>query len=220
MSRVLDSSNLVKDRFNNPSPLFTQAVKYSLSTETSGQYDKRLLDITCEYVKTYYEINYAEPRDMRISWIINGFGNLKGLDLTTSAGPKMKLKYRIHTKEPLFVEDKPLFATKNTRPYYKVARTEAGRELLSDYFYYEENIEKGEPITIVCKDNAKVEFLPKEKVHKGKVRLFNEIDLSINMLLKKYFGHILESMITNHVDCIYAIGYNPYLDATHYNSEM
>ena len=135
--------------------------------------------------------------------------------MTTSAGPKMKLKHQIHTKKPLFTD-----LTDGHRPYYRFAETDASFELKTDFHNYETCIESGLPITIICKDNAKVELLPKEKVFKGKVRLFNEIDLSINMLLKKYFGCILESMITKHVDCIYAIGYNPYLDATHYAKEM
>ena len=89
-------------------------------------------------------------------WIINGFGNLKGLDMTTSAGPKMKLKHNVHTKEPLFID-----VTNNGRPWYLVASTKAGGELREDYYNYEASIENGIPITIICKDNAKVELLPK-----------------------------------------------------------
>ena len=128
LTHVTDASNLIRDRFNKPSPLFTQAVKYTLSTPTSGQYDQRLFNITCDYIKTYYEINYNKPRDINLCRIINGFGNLKGLDMTTSAGPKMKLKYLIHTKEPLFVNK-----TNNDKPWYVLNLPKASGELGEDH---------------------------------------------------------------------------------------
>lgn len=75
-------------------------------------------------------------------------------------------------------------------------------------------IQQGNAICVVVKDNAKVELLPISKVQEGKVRLFNEMDLSINMMLKAYFGAALNNVMKHHDTGMFCIGMNPYKDAT------
>ena len=221
LTNVTDTSALVRNIHGTPHPLLTQAVKYAKKTPEYGQgLDPQIAEMTLDHINTYYRLYYdVEPVPLKHGAIINGYGALQGFDMTTSVGMNIKMQHKIQIKRP---ENNPdvLFINKNKegeKPYYAInITTPAGKQLNADFDLYDRSIQNGIPICMIIKDNAKVELLPKEKVKKGKVRLFNEIDLAINMVLKKYFGRFVEKVIANHSQTMYAIGYNPYLDANYY----
>nr|QIJ25870.1 hypothetical protein [Warroolaba Creek virus 3] len=221
LTHVTDTSSLVKNTHGTPHPLLTQAVKYAKKTPEYGRgLDPQITELTLDHINTYFQTNYnVESTPLKLGAIINGFGALQGFDMTTSVGMNLKMQYKIHVKRP---EDNPdvLFVNRNKegeKPYYAInIDTPAGRQLNEDFNLYDKSIQNGIPICMIIKDNAKVELLPKEKVKKGKVRLFNEIDLAVNMVFKKYFGRFVEKVIATHSQTMYAIGYNPYLDANYY----
>jgi hypothetical protein len=220
MTHVKDTSKLVADKRGEFYPLFAQSVKYTKRTSTYGNYNTEIFDHVQESIKQYYNMHYGDPTELRIREIINGFEHVKGFDMTTSAGPKMKREFGINVKVPKTGQRNILFINLNEsdpqkKPYYVInTKTNPGNALMQDFHHYKGAIESGDPILLIIKDNAKVELLPREKVEEGKVREFNEMDLSVNAVLKSYFGGFLNSVIAKHHECIYTIGFNPYKEAT------
>nr|APG76656.1 hypothetical protein [Zhejiang mosquito virus 1]APG77951.1 hypothetical protein [Zhejiang mosquito virus 1] len=214
---VTDFSKLYPDTRGSYYPLFSQAVKYALSQQREESYDHVIDEHVTAFLKSYILKEYHSDKILKPHEIINGLKNLKPLDMSTSAGPKLKKFFNIHTKRPVGNEDVLFINTsKNAeKPWYVINKeTAAGGMLISDFSYYMSVIKQGQPICVVVKDNAKVELLPKEKVAQGKVRLFNEMDLSINMVLKAYFGAALDNVMAKHATTFFCIGMNPYKDAT------
>jgi len=220
MTHVKDTSKLIADRRGDFYPLFSQSVKYTKKTSTYGNFDKTIFEHVQDSIKQYYDMHYGDAKQLRLREIINGFEHVQPFDMTTSAGPKMKRDFNINSKIPKTGQYDVLFTNCNAsdpqkKPFYVInTKTNAGNALMQDFHHYTSAIEAGDPILLVIKDNAKPELLPKEKVEEGKVRLFNEMDLSINMVLKSYFGGFLNSIIDKHHECIYTIGFNPYKEAT------
>jgi hypothetical protein len=215
---VTDRSKLKVDLRGVYDPLYTQACKYAEKTEQYGKWDADIKDWTLHLIKQYYEVNYSDHayKILKPHEILNQWNLIKGLDMTTSAGPKMKM-LGVPSKRPpqnpdiLFVN-----ANKNrlnAPPFYHFSKTKEGNILKQDYNYYMRSVKEGIPPLMVCQDCKKVELLPKEKAT-YKLRLFNSVDLSINMVLKSYFGHYLNEIIAKKDECIYVIGQNPYADAT------
>jgi len=217
MENVKDDSDLYRDRKNRINPLFAQAVKYAEKLPTINTYDVKVDDYVTRIIKAYYDINYKAGDDLKLHEVINGCGNLKGIEMDTSAGPKFKKHFRIMTKRPTH-NPNVLFVNKNAdgeKPFYVINKeTSAGKELEHDYHMYMSSIKQGVAPLIISKDNAKVELLPRHKVEKGKVRLFNELDLTLNMVLKTFFGPMLDKVIAKHETEIFCIGTNPFVDAT------
>nr|AYQ66683.1 polyprotein [Kilifi Virus] len=216
--KVMKPDKLVKDKFGEPHTLWTQSVKYSHKEPLYNQFDPVVYKISLDIIKQRITRDYGAPMVMNLKENINGnnTNNNKGWDVTTSAGPLLKKLYAVHTKEPLF-ENKGQIGEK---PYYIFNKTPAALHTREMYEKYCEALESGTPIAIWCKDNRKVELLPSDKVTEGKVRLFNEIDFSVNLVLKKYFGHMLSKILDNHVEGPYKIGMDVYSEATFYNKMM
>nr|WFS39117.1 MAG: putative polyprotein [StochSlu_7 virus] len=215
---IMSPDKLIKDNKGIPHTLWTQSVKYTYKDPLYQQWDPVVKQITMDLIKQRYKRDYEPAKFMNLALNINGDGttNNKPWDMTTSGGPLLKKLYNIHTKEDLFINK----AKPDSRPFYVFADTPAAKHVREMYETYTASLESGTPISIWCKDNRKVELLPADKVHEGKVRLFNEMDFSVNMVLKKYFGHVLTDMLKNHVDGPYKIGMDVYSEATIYYRKM
>jgi hypothetical protein len=215
---LMSSDKLIKDNKGIPHTLWTQSVKYTYKDPLYQQWDPVVKQITLDLIKQRYRRDYEPAKYMSLNLNINGDGttNNKPWDMTTSGGPLLKKLYNIHTKEDLFINK----AKPETRPFYLFADTPAAKHVREMYETYTNALEQGNPISIWCKDNRKVELLPADKVHEGKVRLFNELDFSVNMVLKKYFGHVLTDMLKNHIDGPYKVGMDVYSEATVYYRKM
>lgn len=220
MTHVENTTKLIADKRGGFYPLFTQAVKYTNRTPSYGTWDKEIFNHVQESIKQYYDFHYGDVYTLRLREIINGVDHVQPFDMTTSAGPKMKRDFGINIKVPKTGKKDVLFVNLNEhdsqkKPFYRInTETTPGNTLMQDFHHYSSAIESGDPILLVIKDNAKVELLLADKVKEGKVRLFNEIDLSVNMVLKSYFGGFLNSIIAKHHECMYTIGFNPYKEAT------
>jgi broad-specificity NMP kinase len=215
---VKDFSALTPDNYGVFTPLWSQCLNYTLSTGEEGTFDPEICQAVESILSTEIEHLFPERSTLRLFGAINKYKHLNPLDMTTSAGTFNKLKYGITTKRP---KDNPNILFKDIgsmeNPVYEINRdTEAGKTLFNQIMTTIESIEKGIPPLNIIKDNAKVELLPKEKVENGKVRLFNELDLYMNMVYRMYFGNIVSTIFENHVTYPYAMGSNPYLDATPY----
>lgn len=204
---VDDTSNLAVDSAGKPSPLFTQCLKYDARPEP--HLDPRLFDEAVGLVMQECKFRYGQCRLLRTHEVINGVsgGALPPLDMTTSAGPLMKIKHGIHIKAPLFVTD--------SNQQLRFADTIPARTVRSHYIeFISALLGESLPPIIFSKDCAKVELLPEDKARKGKVRLFNEVDLSINLLLRKFFGMFQNKVQEQHRFSPIRMGQNPYILAT------
>jgi hypothetical protein len=220
LENVTDFKDLVKDRHGNYDTLFTQAVKFKQRTATFGQWDKDIDNHVNELLKQYFQLKYPDNSELDLNSVINGYGLVKPIEMETSAGIKMKLIYKVHSKRPKGNED-VLFKNLNAdnpmkKPYYVINAkdSEAAKALKNDYYAILNAWKEGKPYMSIIKDNPKAELLPKAKVAVGKVRMFNELNVADNMAYKAIFGTLLNQMFALHETEIYCVGMNPYLDAT------
>jgi len=202
---------MYKDVSGKPSLHLTQAIKNfkRLPFLLDPQEFEENAHITAQYVAQHLGTNHSL---LRTHEVINGILGepLKNMPLATSAGPYMKIKYKIQDKRALFdINSKP-----GAPVTYGFARTPAGKELAEDYYAGIHSIENGEAPVFMIKDNLKVELLPEEKILAGESRLFCECDLVTNMWLRRYTGSMTSAMVENHPWLGIATGMNPYLFPT------
>lgn len=211
MNRVTDSSALATDAYGHPDPLFTQCLKYD--KRQTPTYSPQTLDEACGLVMQDCVSRYGGCRFLRLHETLNGvFGHsLPPIDTRTSGGPLLKLVYKIHTKASVLTTVHDPTGTPNlvfaSTPAAKMVRHhfEAFKSALLD-----DNV----PPIIISKDCAKVELIDADKAQKGKVRLFNEVDFSINLLLRSLFGDFTSRIMDKHLDSPIRMGMNPYTSST------
>nr|AVD69111.1 putative polyprotein [HVAC-associated RNA virus 1] len=211
MDRVTDSSSLAITNKGHPSPLFTQCLKYD--KRALPTYSPQILDEACGLVMQDSVSRYGGCRFLRLHETLNGIQgrSLPPIDTRTSAGPLLKLVYKIHNKRPVLNTVK----TSNGRETLVFADTPAAN-MVRDHFtqYKAALLEDNIPPILFSKDCAKVELIDADKAAQGKVRLFNEVDFSINLLFRSLFGDFASRVMENHLDSPIRMGMNPYLAST------
>ncbi len=211
MHHVTDSSALVLDSEARPDPLFTQCVKYD--KRVGYGYNPDTLALAAERVMEDMYARYGDCRWLRMHEVINGVvdGALAGFDPTTSAGPLLKMTHEINNKLHLLKA-----APNEHRRVLCLDMSHPAAVMVENHYntYVRSLINGGPPPMVISKDCAKVELLDATKAAAGKVRLFNEIDFSINMVLKKFFGDLQNKVIDTHLDNPIKMGMNPYKAAT------
>lgn len=208
---VEDESALAYDSTGRTDPLFTQCLKYDKRVITC--FDPEIFESAVDLVSQDMEIRYGGCRWLRLYNVLNGIPNqpLAPLDPSTSAGPLLKITYGIHHKAPLFklVGD----SARRTLVFASQPASEMVR------FHYETYLDAlksgGPPPLIISKDCAKVELIDADKAKVGKVRLFNEVDISINLVLKHFFGDLCDKIMTQHEESPIRMGQDPLRCAQH-----
>jgi len=216
---VEDTSELAKDYFGNADPLWTQCVNYTMLHPNARKWNTDIFEHTQQLMTQKMAEDFGKPRRFTLYEVINGRNECKQLPWTTSAGSKLKLKYNIQTKRP-FANPSVLFEEYQQGMFKINTNTEAGAGLLEDYQLKKDAIMRSLPFAIIVRDNAKVELIPAEQAKKGKVRLFSELELADNMVLKSFFGYIQEIGQARHHKNDWQIGYNPYVDPVAIMKEM
>lgn len=213
MDYVEDTSKLAKSVFGKPAPLFSQCIKYDVNVKTS--LDDELFHYAVDLAVQDAKIRYPGCRVLRKHEVINGLYDapLQPLDLSTSPGPYVKLVYKLHNKQTIFKEAEMVGSGNKTLVFDM--ESPVGLEVSQHFIFYMDSIlNHNLPPIIISKDCPKVENIDEEKARAGKVRLFNEIDLSINMVLKAFFGDLLSKIIRDcNVNPI-RLGQDPFLTST------
>lgn len=194
-----------------PSPLLAQVKKYftGYPFQPKIQFFEHAVAMEGELFRIYFGTN---NKPLRLHEVINGIlgSSLKHLVMSTSAGPSMKINHKINFKEPLFVK------TQETPPVYGIrTSTPAGQKLCEDYNAIIDCWSAGKATTVVIKDNPKVEILDAEDVRVGKIRQFCELDLALNMALRKYFGSVFDKMAVTSNETPWKVAWNPYFMPHH-----
>lgn len=200
---------LPKDMKGTPSPLLAQTKKFFhphvISYDESIYLQAKAMHM--EMMKTYL----GSIRLLRNHEMINGIldGNLKPIDLSTSAGPYFKAVHRINTKRELFVNHNQ---GDNTKPQVLgYSRTPVGEELSIQVESIKEIWAQAQGVAVFVKDNPKVELLPVEDVEKeGKLRLFCEMDVALNLALRLVLGDYISKSHQFHHDLPSRLGFNPF----------
>nr|WFG77343.1 MAG: polyprotein [Insectivora picornavirus] len=91
-------------------------------------------------------------------------------------------------------------------------KAEMGPILEGAYTRRLETLKRGEQIPAVTVDIMKDERLPKEKVRKGKVRIFNPLPLDHTLVTRKYFTKFCAQMMEKHIDGEVSVGINCHAD--------
>lgn len=211
MNRVLDSSALAMDARGHPDPLFTQCLKYD--KRQNPTYSPQILDEACGLVMQDCVSRYGGCRFLRLHETLNGvYGHaLPPIDSRTSGGPLLKLVYKIHTKASVLSTIDTPTGDKNII----FASTPAATMVRHHYESYRRALlDDNLPPIIISKDCAKVELIDADKAKLGKVRLFNEVDFSVNLLLRSFFGDFTSRIMDKHLDSPIRMGMNPYVTST------
>jgi len=194
-----------------PSALLAQVKKYYMGMPFQPQ--ERYFEHAIGIEKQLFQIYFGtQNKPLRLHEVINGIlgSSLKHLVMSTSAGPSMKLQYKITNKNPLF------HMTQANPPVYGInINTPAGKKLSEDYYAIIECWSAGSPTTVIVKDNPKVEILDQDDVKVGKIRQFCELDLALNMALRRYFGSIFDKMAITSNETPWKISWNPYFMPHH-----
>lgn len=213
-TRGLPESTIVKlpiDSRYRASPLMAQAIKFA---------DSKTLDIDSEVfhhavaIQTdMYQFHLGELTLLRPAVAINGvLGEpLKPIVMETSPGPYLKKVYRMDNKRQLFVN---VNANDPTKPaWYVFSNHPAAKQLASDMDSIFHAWSNGIHTPVVIKDNPKVELLPREEVlQNGKIRLFCELDLAVNLVIRRLLGDFISKMQDNHMLSNCKTGVNFYRD--------
>ncbi|AAC58718.1 protein P1 [Acyrthosiphon pisum virus] len=209
---VTDTSELVKNGFGKPDPLWTQACKYG---RRNKNYDRHIFRHAVEMALDYNKMTYCAEKPFKFLTefeALNGRTEpfLSNVDITTSAGPYAKYFHNIYTKRDILDTE-----LADGKPIYKFAQNRAGQSI-RNHLKSQRNLLAvyGIPPCLISQDNAKVENIEKEKAQKGKVRLFNNVDPAVNAILKIMFGDWFSRAMAKSSEGYYAIGQNPYTTST------
>ncbi|UTQ50836.1 MAG: RNA-dependent RNA polymerase [Koper picorna-like virus 1] len=130
--------------------------------------------------------------------------------MSTSAGPYMKMLYKIQTKHDLFInynDDDP--AKPRVLGY---APTPAGRDLARQVEGILAAWDEQKAVALFIKNNPKVELLPIEEVEiNGKIRLFCELDVAANIAFRYILGDYISKCHQFHHQLPSRLGFNPYI---------
>lgn len=160
-----------------------------------------------------YQDRYGLLRKLRKHEAVNGVigESMDRIRFKTSAGAYLKKKFNVVNKRNLFYNVNDMDQTKP--PIYCFNETPAAVSVSSDYDLIIASLESGCPVMTVVKDNPKVELLPiMDVVDTGKVRIFQEVDLAMNLVLRAYTGDFINKQHEHHLDDSAKIGLNPYYD--------
>nr|QNM37809.1 hypothetical protein [Insect picorna-like virus 1] len=200
---------LPKDMRGVPSPLLAQTKKFFHPHKM--EVDPEIYSQATEMHKEMLRAYIGSVKHLRNHEMINGIleGNLKPIDLSTSAGTYFKAVHRINTKQSLFVNYNQNDKTKPQVLGY--ARTPAGEELALQVESIKAIWSEGKGVVVVIKDNPKVELLSIEDVEQeGKIRLFCEMDASLNLALRSILGDYISKCHQFHHQLPSRLGFNPF----------
>lgn len=209
---VKDASKLYSRIDGSPDPLFTQCLKYDRTRSIS--FDADTFDYAVHLVQQDLMSRYGNCRFLTLYNLLNGIPGepLAALETGTSAGPLLKLLFGINTKAPLLDVKEPYHGRRTL-----VLNDSDAARMVRDHFslFKDSLLTGGPPPLMISKDCAKVELLEASKAHAGKVRLFNEVDLSINLVLKYFFGDFQNKVMAAHEFSPIRLGQDPYRCASH-----
>jgi len=208
MAYVEDKTDVKLNALNEHMPLLSEVLKYGIKTTT---YDASTFEEAVNLAKDLFKFHYGDFKTLTEHEVINGFkdgrrGVLPSIAMNTGGGLFLKTVHNVHTKQSIFVNKG---TEANVR--YEFADNLAAQDVRNHYknsvkLFEEQNIT---PL-LLSQDTAKVEMLPAEKARKGKVRLFNVLDVSVNMFLKRIFGGLVAKIMKEDNDGWIAMGRNPY----------
>lgn len=212
MKYVTDDCSLARSAKGIPSPLFTQCLKYDARVPVN--FDTYIYEEAVGIVMQDCVARYGGCRFLRLHETLNGISeeSLPPIDTRTSAGPLLKILYGVQTKEPIFdvrtpERGRPTLVFREDCPPASMVRNHY-------YQYYNTLVNKFIPPIMISKDCAKVELIDADKAAAGKVRLFNEVDLSINLLFRSLFGQFSARVMDQHLSAPIRMGQDPYVAAT------
>lgn len=217
--KMLPTETIIKlprDSKYRPSPLMAQCLKFSKYNELN--INPEIFDQAKNIQLDLYRQNYGELSILRTAQAINGTfdGPLKSLVLETSPGPYIKKMYCMDNKRALFTDVNQNDPTKPT--WYVFSEHPAAKELRIHCDAIMDSWQTGVPTVVFIKDNPKVELLPKEKVlNEGKIRLFCELDLAVNIVIRRLIGDLTAKMQEFHYLTNAKLGINPYRDLHWYS---
>lgn len=217
LNYVEDTSKLAVDSCGIPSPLFTQCLKYDAREVPT--FDTDLFDEAAGIVMQDCVSRYSGCKILSLYESINGIRGrpLVPVDTTSSGGPLLKILYGIHTKGPVL---KPL-GSEGGSGMYPNTDIPAGKMVFDHYKEYRRALlEDCLPPLLLSKDCAKVELIDASKAREGKVRLFNEVDFSINLLFRSFFGDFATKVMEQHNEAPIRMGQNPYVTSTNIHRQF
>lgn len=166
----------------------------------SNMVSEREVSIVCDHMYESISTWKSQYKDMRVLnefEMINGYGILKPLDMTTSPGFPYVVVDNTNGKHPFFnmINDNPKqFEMKSlVRHMLEHRETEAREGKIVDTYFI---------------DTLKDEVRDLDKVAIGKTRIFQISPMDFNILLRKYFGTFISLCHSTYIDGEMAVGIN------------
>nr|QJI53504.1 MAG: hypothetical protein 1 [Riboviria sp.] len=208
---ITDTSNLVCNTSGRPDPGYTQILRITSKTPT---YNRDIFEHAVSLVGDQMLAWYGPVKFIRMYEVLNGTtdGILSPLDLDTSAGPLMKLMFKLNTKKPVF--DVRREGERNVMHFARNDFGETVESLATQTLNMLLDDNPDHQPLMVAQDCMKVENISADKASKGKVRIFNNVDLHNNLVLKVLFGDLTRKIMAEHHHAFFAIGQNPYITST------
>jgi hypothetical protein len=144
-----------------------------------------------------WQSSYKEMRVLTDDEMVNGYGLLKSLDMTTSAGFPYIVIDNSSGKNPYFeltcVDPKKYNMGHIVRKYVEHREFLARQGIIMETFFL---------------DTLKDEVRDLDKVIAGKTRIFQVAPMDFNMLLRKYFGTFISFCHSTYLEGEMAVGIN------------
>lgn len=198
-----------------PSLVGSQIMQYNDIIHWSPKHQEDL-NYVINYLKPIFLKNYAsvQHRPLTDLEVINGlyfqtrdplYGHLEGLDLDTSAGHYAKTVLKETKKRPFFtrMENK----TPSGKCIYNWASTDKARKMFTRVEITQDLAMSGVRNFSVVQDNLK-----REVTKKGKVRVFQSMDMSEIYLIRKYYGTTMAAIKKNHEEMPCQLGIDPIVE--------
>lgn len=153
---------------------------------------QHMYDTISSWVTVYSEMRILDNAEM-----INGYGLLKPIDMTTSAGFPYVVIDNTNGKHPYFEcigGDPKQYAMKPMLDYYITKRENLAKQgIIMETFFL---------------DTLKDEVRDLDKVIQGKTRIFQVAPMDFNILLRKYFGTFISMCHSTYLEGEMAVGIN------------
>lgn len=212
MNYVENVDALAVTSYGKSSPLFTQCLKYDARVEPC--FDPYLYEEATGIVMQDCFSRYGGCRFLRLHETLNGIPgrSLPPIETRTSAGPLLKVLFGVTTKAPLF----DVVSPEKGRPTLVFRKDFPPAVMVRNHYhqYMDSLVKLKVPPILISKDCAKVELIDADKAASGKVRLFNEVDFSINLMLRSIFGDFASKVMDNHLTSPIRMGQDPYISST------
>ncbi|APG78597.1 hypothetical protein [Beihai blue swimmer crab virus 1] len=178
-----DVPEVVKDKKGKPCYYSTELSKI----KSNDKQDDKIKKAVNEFVLKLYEDVYGTYYTLNTFKVLNGCENVSKARKSTAVGPSVKVVHPKADRKGYFYEER------GQTTHWK--ETEEAQRMLEREMQILNLWYQGKPVLFVTEASIKEELLPKEKLAKGKARLFGAADQTCVNLEKRVMGGFIANAV-------------------------